>query len=77
VSGSCSARHRSPAWSPPRNHLLPWSSRHGTEVYADDAAFAAHSASEAHAAASPVFTELIAAADVLIGETLIAIGLGG
>jgi hypothetical protein len=30
-----------------------------------------------HAAASPVFTELIAAADVLIGETLIAAGLGG
>jgi (4S)-4-hydroxy-5-phosphonooxypentane-2,3-dione isomerase len=48
-----------------------------TEVYADDAAFAAHSASEVHAAASPVFTELIAAADVLIGETLIATGLGG
>ena len=48
-----------------------------TEVYADDAAFAAHSASEVHAAASPVFTELIASADVLIGETLIATGLGG
>ena len=30
-----------------------------TEVYADDAAFAAHSASEVHTAASPVFTELI------------------
>ena len=48
-----------------------------TEVYADEEAFAAHSASEVHAAASPVFTELIAAADVLIGETLIATGLGG
>jgi quinol monooxygenase YgiN len=36
-----------------------------TEVYADDAAFAAHSVSEVHAAAPPVFTELIAAADVL------------
>ena len=48
-----------------------------TEVYADDTAFAAHSASELHAAASPVFTELIAAADVLIGQTLIATGLGG
>jgi (4S)-4-hydroxy-5-phosphonooxypentane-2,3-dione isomerase len=48
-----------------------------TEVYADDAAFAAHSASEVHAAASPVFTELIAAADVMIGETLVATGLGG
>ena len=48
-----------------------------TEVYADNAAFAAHSASEVYAAASPVFTELIASADVLIGETLIATGLGG
>ena len=37
----------------------------------------AHSASDVHAAASPVFAELIAAADVLIGETLIATGLGG
>lgn len=48
-----------------------------TEVYADDDAFATHRASEAHAAASPVFTELIAVADVLIGETLMAKGLGG
>ena len=48
-----------------------------TEVYADDAAFAAHTASEVHAAASPVFTELIAASDVIIGETLMAKGLGG
>jgi autoinducer 2-degrading protein len=48
-----------------------------TEVYADDAAFAAHSASEVHAAASAVFTELIAAADVMIGETLMAKGLSG
>ena len=47
-----------------------------TEVYADEEAFAAHSASEVHAAASPVFTELIAAADVIIGETLMAKGLG-
>jgi (4S)-4-hydroxy-5-phosphonooxypentane-2,3-dione isomerase len=47
-----------------------------TEVYADDAAFTAHSSSEAHAAASPVFTELIAASDVTIGETLMAKGLG-
>lgn len=46
-----------------------------TEVYADEEAFAAHSTSEAHAAASPVFTELIAAADVIIGETLMAKGL--
>ena len=48
-----------------------------TEVYADDAAFAAHSASGVHAAASKVFTDLIAAADVTIGETLMAKGLGG
>ncbi len=48
-----------------------------TEVYADEDAFAAHGASEVHAAASPVFTELIAAADVMIGETLMAKGLGG
>ena len=48
-----------------------------TEVYADDDAFAAHRASEAHAAASAAFTDLIAAADVMIGETLMAKGLGG
>jgi hypothetical protein len=30
-----------------------------------------------HAAASPLFTELITASDVLIGETLMAKGLGG
>ena len=47
-----------------------------TEIYAEDAAFAAHSASEVHAAAAPVFTELIAEADVMIGETLMAKGLG-
>jgi quinol monooxygenase YgiN len=46
-----------------------------TEVYADEEAFAAHSASEVNAAASPVFTGLIAAADVLIGGTLMAKGL--
>ncbi len=48
-----------------------------TEVYADDAAFAAHGASDVHAAAAPVFTELIAAADVIVGETVMAKGLGG
>lgn len=48
-----------------------------TEVCADDAAFAAHSASEVHAAASQVFTELIAASEVIIGETVMANGLGG
>jgi (4S)-4-hydroxy-5-phosphonooxypentane-2,3-dione isomerase len=48
-----------------------------TEIYADDAAFAAHGASEVHAAAAPVFTDLIAGSDVIIGETLMAKGLGG
>ena len=46
-----------------------------TEIYADDAAFAAHRATEVHAAAEPVFTELIAGADVTIGETVMATGL--
>jgi (4S)-4-hydroxy-5-phosphonooxypentane-2,3-dione isomerase len=48
-----------------------------TEIYANDAAFAAHGASEVHAAAASVFPELIAESDVIIGETLIAKGLGG
>jgi autoinducer 2-degrading protein len=48
-----------------------------TEVYADDEAFAAHGASDAHAAAASVFTELIAAADVIVGETVMAKGLDG
>lgn len=39
-----------------------------SEIYADEAAFAAHSGSEVHAAATPVFTELIAEADVIKGE---------
>ena len=47
------------------------------EVYADDAAFAAHTASDVHAAVSPVFSELIAAADVLTGESLLVQGLDG
>ena len=42
------------------------------EVCADDAAFTAHTSSEVHTAASPVFTELIAASDVMTGETLMA-----
>jgi (4S)-4-hydroxy-5-phosphonooxypentane-2,3-dione isomerase len=48
-----------------------------TEIYADHAAFSAHGASEVHAAAAPVFTQLIAESGVLIGETLMAKGLGG
>ena len=48
-----------------------------TEVYADDDAFAAHSTSDVHAAAAPVFADLIAAADVMVGETVMAKGLDG
>lgn len=46
-----------------------------TELYQDQDAFAAHSSSEVHAAATPVFTELIAASDFIIGETVLAKGL--
>jgi quinol monooxygenase YgiN len=48
-----------------------------TEIYRDGGAFDAHRASEVHAAATPVFTELIATSEVMIGETLMAKGLGG
>jgi quinol monooxygenase YgiN len=47
-----------------------------TELYADDAAFEAHRASDVHAAATPIFSELIATADITIGETLMAKGVG-
>jgi quinol monooxygenase YgiN len=47
-----------------------------TEVYADDAAFAAHRASEVHAAADSIFSQLIADFDVLIGETVMSKGIG-
>jgi len=46
-----------------------------TEVYADEAAFEVHRASKVHAAATPVFEELIAESDFIIGETLLAKGL--
>jgi quinol monooxygenase YgiN len=46
-----------------------------TEIYADEAAFTAHSGSETHAAATPIFTELIAQSDFMVGETLLAKGL--
>jgi quinol monooxygenase YgiN len=45
------------------------------EVYADDAALAAHTSSQVHAAAATAFTELIATSDVIIRETLMAHGL--
>jgi quinol monooxygenase YgiN len=48
-----------------------------TEIYAGDAAFEAHRATGVHAAAAPVFAELIAAADVTTGETVMAAGLAG
>jgi (4S)-4-hydroxy-5-phosphonooxypentane-2,3-dione isomerase len=46
-----------------------------SEVYIDEAAFAAHRASDVHAAATPVFAELIAASDVIIGEIIMGKGL--
>ena len=45
-----------------------------TEVYADEVAFASHRATEVHAAAEPAFTELIAVADVAIGESIMGAG---
>jgi (4S)-4-hydroxy-5-phosphonooxypentane-2,3-dione isomerase len=45
-----------------------------SEIYADEAAFAAHSGSDVHAAATPVFTELIAEADVIKGELVVGKG---
>ncbi|MGH9211306.1 MAG: putative quinol monooxygenase [Acidimicrobiales bacterium] len=48
-----------------------------SEVYADEAAFAAHSQSAVHAAATPTFAELIADADVVKGELVMGKGLGG
>jgi (4S)-4-hydroxy-5-phosphonooxypentane-2,3-dione isomerase len=45
-----------------------------SEIYADEAAFAAHGASDVHAAATPVFTELIAEADVIKGELVMGKG---
>jgi (4S)-4-hydroxy-5-phosphonooxypentane-2,3-dione isomerase len=47
-----------------------------TEIYADDAAFALHRATDVHAGAAPVFADLIAGSDVMIGETLMSKGLG-
>jgi quinol monooxygenase YgiN len=38
------------------------------ELSADHAAFALHGSSEVHAAATPVFSDLIADADVVVGE---------
>jgi len=45
------------------------------ELYADDAAFAAHRESDAMAAATPALGELIAEAEVTIGAPVSATGL--
>jgi autoinducer 2-degrading protein len=46
-----------------------------TEVYADANAFDAHRGTAAHQAANPVFSELIADADVIMGEPVLGKGL--
>lgn len=46
-----------------------------SEIYADPAAFAAHSTSTVHAAATPVFVDLIDEADVVKGEVALGKGL--
>lgn len=46
-----------------------------TEIYADESAFSTHVKSDAHAAAAPIFTELIAQSELMIGETVMAAGL--
>ena len=46
-----------------------------SEIYADEAAFAVHGASEIHTAAMPLFADLIDDADVLVGEYRIGKGI--
>jgi autoinducer 2-degrading protein len=46
-----------------------------SEVYADEAAFSAHSGSAVHAAATPVFTDLIAESDIIRGQAVMGKGL--
>ena len=46
-----------------------------SELYADDDAFAAHSGSEAMAAATPALGELIAESELIIGEPVSAKGM--
>ena len=48
-----------------------------SEIYADEAAFATHQSGEAHAAATPVFTELIVDADVIVGDYVMGKGITG
>lgn len=47
-----------------------------SELYADEAAFERHNSSDAHAAATPMFAEVIAEADVIVGEALMGKRLG-
>jgi quinol monooxygenase YgiN len=47
------------------------------ELYTDGDAFAAHSGSDAMAAAGPVFGELIAESELIVGEPLSGKGLPG
>src|SRR5215218_9420953 len=53
-------------------HLF-WTS----ELYADEEAFELHGSSEAHAAATPAFTDVIGDADVIVGEAVMGKGLSG
>ncbi|QLY34696.1 putative quinol monooxygenase [Nocardia huaxiensis] len=46
-----------------------------TELYSDEKAFAAHRDSAAMASASPVLSELIAEAEVLVGEPVRSKGM--
>jgi len=46
-----------------------------SEIYADEDAFAAHSKSDAMAAATPALAELIAEAELVIGEPVSAKGV--
>lgn len=46
-----------------------------SELYADDDAFAAHSKSDAMAAVTPALAELIAEAELIIGEPVSAKGV--
>jgi autoinducer 2-degrading protein len=46
-----------------------------SELYADEGAFAAHSGSDAMAAASPALGELIAESELIIGEPVSAKGV--
>jgi (4S)-4-hydroxy-5-phosphonooxypentane-2,3-dione isomerase len=46
-----------------------------SELYADDDAFAAHSSSDAMAETAPAFGDLIAEAEMIVSEPVLAAGL--